>query len=139
VPHPLTDPPETADEKVWVATSRRDPQLDKMFLAAKVQPLEEGVIGGVSGSLLVAGITRRIPVAVLMVSAQVSEGFPDHRAGAVLIETLDRLMPELAIDTGPLRGQAEVIERALRAAMRQQAKGKTELPSGDTPDRTMYQ
>jgi predicted ATP-grasp superfamily ATP-dependent carboligase len=49
------------------------------------------------------------------------------------------MMPELAIDTGPLRSQAEVIERALRAAMRQQAKGKTELSSGDTPDRTMYQ
>ena len=51
-------------------------------------------------------------------SAQVAEGLPDHRAGAALIETLDRVLPELEIDTGPLRAQAEQIEKALRAVMK---------------------
>ncbi len=107
-----------ADEQVWVAFSRKDPAFAKGFEAAKTRPLEEGVIGGVSGALLVQGISRSVPVAVLLVSARVAEGLPDHRAGAALIETLDRLLPELKIDTGPLRAQAEQIEKALRAVMK---------------------
>jgi predicted ATP-grasp superfamily ATP-dependent carboligase len=104
--------------QVWVAFSRRDPSIQKTFEAAQTRALEDGVIGGVSGGLLVQGIARRIPVAVLLVSARVAGGLPDHRAGAALIETLDRLLPEVAIDTQPLRAQAQQIEKALRAAMR---------------------
>jgi predicted ATP-grasp superfamily ATP-dependent carboligase len=105
-------------EHVWVAFSRRDPAIVSAFEKTSAHPLEEGVIGGVSGALLVQGIGRNIPVAVLLVSARLAEGLPDHRAGAALIETLDRLLPELSIDTGPLRKQAEQIERMLRLAMK---------------------
>lgn len=128
VPHPPgdedTEPEESAvaeaqsPEQVWVAFSRKDPAILKAFAPAKARMLEDGVIGGVSGALLVQGIGRSIPVAVLLVSARVAEGLPDHRAGAALIETLDRLLPEVAIDTGPLRAQAEQIEKALRAVMK---------------------
>ncbi len=115
-------PAETKDaeieEQVWVAFSRREPALVKTFDAAQARSLEDGVIGGVSGGLLVQGIARKIPVAVLLVSARVAGGLPDHRAGAALIETLDRLLPEVQIDTEPLRSQAQQIEKALRAAMR---------------------
>ena len=112
--------PETEEsaEQVWVAYSRRDPALLKSFEPAKVRSLEDGIIGGVSGGLLVQGIGRKVPVAVMLVSARVAGGLPDHRAGAALIEALDRLLPEVAIDTGPLRAQAQQIEKALRAAMR---------------------
>jgi predicted ATP-grasp superfamily ATP-dependent carboligase len=107
-----------APEQVWVAYSRRDPALLKAFEPTRARSLDDGVIGGVSGSLLVQGIGRSIPVAVLLVSARFAEGLPDHRAGAALIETLDRLLPEMKIDTGPLRAQAEEIEKALRAALK---------------------
>ena len=110
-------------EQVWVAFSRRDPAIVKSFEDAQVRSLEDGVIGGVSGGLLVQGISRKIPVSVLLVSAQVAGGLPDHRAGAALIETLDRLLPELKIDTQPLRIQAQQIEKALRAAMRSHPAG----------------
>ncbi len=114
-----TDPaPGDTGEQVWVAYSRQDPALAKTFEPAGVRALEDGVIGGVSGGLLVQGIGRKVPVAVMLVSARVAEGLPDHRAGAALIEALDRLLPEIRIDTGPLRAQAQQIERALRAAMR---------------------
>ena len=103
---------------MWVAYSRKDPSILKAFAPAKARVLEDGVIGGVSGALLVQGIGRSIPVAVLLVSARVAEGLPDHRAGAALIETLDRLLPEVKIDTEPLRAQAEQIEKALRAVMK---------------------
>ncbi|MGP8159533.1 MAG: proteasome assembly chaperone family protein [Thermoplasmata archaeon] len=128
VPHPPGDAEaeeeesavaeEQSPEQVWVAYSRKDPAILKAFEPAKARLLEDGVIGGVSGALLVQGIGRSIPVVVLLVSARVAEGLPDHRAGAALIETLDRVLPELEIDTGPLRAQAEQIEKALRAVMK---------------------
>jgi predicted ATP-grasp superfamily ATP-dependent carboligase len=127
VPHPGADDeepgtpseaPASAEESVWVAYSRREPGLVGAFEKTTARPLEEGVIGGVSGAMLVQGIGRTIPVAVVLVSAQAAEGLPDHRAGAALIETLDRLLPELQIDTGPLRKQAEQIEKMLRTAMK---------------------
>ncbi len=128
VPHPPGDEEGESEEsaiaeaqspeQVWVAYSRKDPSILKAFAPAKARVLEDGVIGGVSGALLVQGIGRSIPVAVLLVSARVAEGLPDHRAGAALIETLDRLLPEVKIDTEPLRAQAEQIEKALRAVMK---------------------
>jgi uncharacterized protein len=105
-------------EQLWVAFSRREPGLVRAFDSSRARALEDGVIGGVSGALLVQGIGRNVPVAVLLVSARVAGGLPDHRAGAALIEALDRILPEIQIDTGPLRAQAQQIEKALRAAMR---------------------
>ncbi len=127
VPHPElegedapepTGAPAATDESVWVAFSRREPAMIDAFARTSAHPLEEGVVGGVSGALLVQGLGRKIPVAVVLVSTRAAEGLPDHRAGAVLIETLDRLLPELSIDTGPLRQQAAEIERMLRTAMK---------------------
>jgi len=127
VPHPSGDdddapaspPPEEATEShIWVAFARREPSLVRAFEGTGARPLEEGVIGGVSGAMLVQGIGRSVPVVALLVSARAAEGLPDHRAGAALIEALDRLLPELKIDTGPLRNQAEQIERMLRVAMK---------------------
>ena len=145
VPHPeeeeaapdATPPP---DEHVWVAYSRKDPAFVKWFEGAKARTLEEGVIGGVSGALLVQAIGRSVPVGVLLVSAQVAEGLPDHRAGAALIETLDRLLPELKIDTGPLRAQAEQIEKAIRAVMKsgRRAQGPEGEPTETPASPEMY-
>jgi len=142
VPHPPGDGEGTEEgesavaeaespEQVWVAFSRKDPALVKSFESSKARVLEDGVIGGVSGALLVQGIGRSIPVAVMLVSARVAEGLPDHRAGAALIETLDRLLPEVAIDTKPLRAQAEQIEKALRAVMKSHASAQP--PTEETP------
>jgi predicted ATP-grasp superfamily ATP-dependent carboligase len=134
MPHPVEAESSTpgatpaADETVWVATSQEYASFAAELKKANARRLEDGVIGGLSGALLIEGITRATPVAVLLVSAvTAAEGFPDHRAGAALIETLDRLLPELKIDTGPLRTQAESIEKALRAAMRARKRAVPEL------------
>jgi uncharacterized protein len=146
VPHPEGDDdasspvPDDSPEQVWVTFSRKDPAFRAPFEAAKARLLEEGVIGGVSGAMLVQGIGRRVPVAALLVSSRVADGLPDHRAGAALIEALDRLMPELKIDTGPLRAQAEQIEKALRAVMKSHPTGG-EAPTGPAeqpPSPEMY-
>lgn len=144
VPHPASEDEDAnhasrddlAAEQVWVAFSRKTPEIVDAFSAAKALALEEGVIGGVSGALLVQGIGRQIPVAVLLVSARAAEGLPDHRAGALLIETLDRLLPELRIDTGPLRKQAEQIEKMLRVAMK--ARPSVSEPDEESPATSMY-
>lgn len=131
-------PPDASDEQVWVAYSRHDPAVLKAFGPTKVRPLEDGVIGGVSGALLAQGIGRNVPVAVLLVSARAAGGLPDHRAGAALIETLDRLLPEVQIDTRPLRAQAQQIEKALRAAMRNRAQATAAPPEDAAKGPGMY-
>jgi predicted ATP-grasp superfamily ATP-dependent carboligase len=148
VPHPPGDgeeeleesavPEEQTPEQVWVAFSRKEPGIVKSFAPAKARLLEDGVIGGVSGALLVQGIGRSIPVAVLLVSARIAEGLPDHRAGAALIESLDRLLPEIEIDTGPLRAQAEQIEKALRAVMKSHPAAQQQTPEPAAPTPGMY-
>lgn len=138
VPHPTSEEPDDSPaERVWAVTAGGDPGLSDRLRAAGANPLEEGVLGGVSGAMLVEAQHRPLAVAVLMVSAKATEGYPDHRAGAALIEVLDRLLPELAIDTKPLRTQAEVIEKALRAAIRQRDKG--DHPSASPAEPTIYQ
>lgn len=129
---------EETPEQVWVAYSHRDAATLKTLEPAKVRPLEDGVIGGVSGALLVQGMGRAIPVAVLLVSARVAEGLPDHRAGAALIETLDLLLPELQIDTEPLRAQAEQIEKALRAVMKSHPASVSPTAEAKPPSGGMY-
>jgi predicted ATP-grasp superfamily ATP-dependent carboligase len=144
VPHPEDDEPaegqgtEADSGQVWAAYSKADPVARKSFEAAGARTLEDGVIGGVSGALLVQGIGRDVPVVTLLVSARVAEGLPDHRAGAALIETLDHLLPELRIDTQPLRQQAEQIEKALRAALKAHAAPAEDTASPSGPAADMY-
>jgi predicted ATP-grasp superfamily ATP-dependent carboligase len=128
VPHPLTEeveegaakPPPPRDEQCWGIPANPNEALMGEFRRAQIRPLSDAVLAGITGALLVRGQRRSIPVAAILVSADDSEGFPDHRAAAALIESVDRLLPELAIDTKPLRSQAEMIEKAIRAAMASQ-------------------
>ncbi len=90
----------------------------------------DGVIGGVSGALLVEGLPAKIPVGALLVSAT-DAGYPDHRAAAKLIEVVDQLLPHVKIDTRPLRTQAELIERALRAAVKSRESAPIGAPGSE--------
>jgi len=134
VPHPADAADDTEnvppEEMVWYAGSGTPSQLPAEYKAAGVRTMSDGVIGGVSGALLVEGLTATIPVGALLVSAT-DAGYPDHRAAAKLIEVIDQALPHVRIDTGPLRTQAEMIERALRAA----AKSREPAPlAGPSPD-----
>ena len=68
VPHPEDDEPaegqgtEADSGQVWAAYSKADPVARKSFEAAGARTLEDGVIGGVSGALLVQGIGRDVAV-----------------------------------------------------------------------------
>jgi predicted ATP-grasp superfamily ATP-dependent carboligase len=139
VPHPLNpDSPEQnpSDESVWYAGSGSSEGLPPEYAAAGVRAMTDGVIGGVSGALLVAGIGRKLPVGTLLVSAA-DVGYPDHRAAAKLIEVVDQLLPHVEIDTRPLRTQAAMIERALRAAVKSRASAPEGAPQAGEP--SIYQ
>lgn len=144
IPHPETPDQEPPEEegKVWTVSSSVKTEASALK-ASGAERLEEGVLGGVTGAMLVQALGGPVPVTVLLVSARATELFPDHRAGAALIEVLDRILPELKIDTGPLRAQAEEIERALRAAMKTRAGGArpgAPTPGAEpTPTDQMYQ
>jgi predicted ATP-grasp superfamily ATP-dependent carboligase len=136
VPQPMEvdeDTPDAAasDEKVWFAGSGNPTQLPPEFKAVGVRTMDTGVIGGVSGALLVEAIPATIPVGSLLVSAA-DAGYPDHRAAAKIIEVIDQALPHFKIDTKPLRSQAEMIERALRAAVKSREPAPAGAPSADT-------
>lgn len=134
VPHPAESeeeeaPTVTSDEQIWYVGSGSPAQLPAEYKAVGVRTMDSGVIGGVSGALLVEGLPASIPVGALLVSAS-DAGYPDHRAAAKLIEVIDQVLPHFKIDTKPLRTQAEMIERALRAAV----KSRERPPPGPEPE-----
>jgi predicted ATP-grasp superfamily ATP-dependent carboligase len=121
----------SSDEKVWYAGSGTPTQLPAEYRAVGVRTMDTGVIGGVSGALLVEGMTATIPVGSLLVSAA-DAGYPDHRAAAKIIEVIDQALPHFKIDTKPLRTQAEMIERALRAAVKSRESPSPGAPGGES-------
>lgn len=143
IPHPETpdEAPPEEEGKVWSVSSSPKDDIGAVK-GSGADRLEDGVLGGVSGAMLVQALGGPVPVTVLLVSARATELFPDHRAGAALIEVLDRVLPELKIDTEPLRAQAEEIEKALRAAMKTRAGGAhpaAASATGKVPADQMYQ
>ena len=97
-----------------VAMSNRAaaPLLEKYQFAAA-----NGVVTGLAGGLLLGAISRTLPV--LCFVAQAHKDYPDARAAAKVIETLNPLVPLLALDTKPLREKAREIEEGVRRTLRQ--------------------
>ena len=139
VPHPF-EPGEAdrakPDETVWYAGSGSSESLPPEYKAAGVRTMTDGVIGGVSGALLVESLGTQMPVGALLVSAS-DAGYPDHRAAAKIIEVIDQVLPHVQIDTRPLRTQAEMIERALRAAVKTRDVPTENVPKAGEP--SIYQ
>ncbi|HEV2165802.1 MAG TPA: PAC2 family protein [Thermoplasmata archaeon] len=88
-----------------------------------------GVVTGFAGGLLLAAIGRQIPVLCLI--AQAHKDFPDARAAAKVIESINPLVPLLLLDTKPLREKAEEIEAEVRQTLKQQERS---LAGARTPD-----
>jgi uncharacterized protein len=91
-----------------------------------------GVVTGFAGGLLLSAIGRQIPVLCLV--AQAHKDYPDARAAAKVIETINPLVPMLVLDTKPLREKAQEIEGEVRHTLAQQqqsmAKMRPAEPSG---------
>jgi len=94
----------------------------------KVEIFSEGVITGVAGVLLNEGRRRDFDVITLLSEAR--PDFPDARAAAHVIETIDRLLPHTRLDARPLYEEAGRIENQLKDIHQktEQAKTPTKVP-----------
>ncbi|OGS45798.1 MAG: ATP-grasp superfamily enzyme [Euryarchaeota archaeon RBG_16_67_27] len=78
----------------------------------RVTLFEEGVITGVAGVLLNEGRKRDFDVITLLSEAH--PDYPDARAAARVIETIDKLLLHTELDAKPLYEEAERIEMQLK-------------------------
>lgn len=73
----------------------------------------EGVITGVAGVLLNEGKSRDFQVISIM--AEAHPDYPDARAAAKVIETIDKMLLHIQLDAKPLYIEAEKIEGQLKS------------------------
>lgn len=91
------------------STDRANELLKKNAVAM----FEEGVITGVAGVLLNEGRKRDFDVMTLLSEAH--PDYPDARAAARVIETIDKLLLHTELDAKPLYEEAERIEMQLKS------------------------
>ncbi len=97
---------------------------------AGINQLETGIIYGVSGVLLNEGRWENFDVITLLAEAYVN--LPDALAAAKILEALDKLIPDIKIDTKPLLEQSKKFEEHLKV-LRKQVK-----PPLSEPYKAMY-
>jgi uncharacterized protein len=117
-----------------VASSKRAREL---FIEPNVASFQEGVVTGVAGVLLNEG--RRRGFEVLTFLAEAHPDYPDARAAAKVIETIDHVLLGTIIDPGPLYTEAERIEQQLLTIQRsasERTPGKDRAMA--TPSMSMY-
>ena len=85
----------------------------EMLRGNRVTIFEEGVITGVAGVLLNEGRKRDFDVITLLSEAH--PDYPDARAAARVIETIDKLLLHTELDAKPLYEEAERIEMQLKS------------------------
>ncbi len=88
-------------------------------LAGIANPLNEGIIVGVTGALLAKPID--IPLVALFAEAKM--GLPDSKAAAHIIQALDAYVG-LGVDTKPLLKQAVLFEKKLRGMVQKGQKAE---------------
>jgi uncharacterized protein len=93
-----------------------DKSMD-MLRSHRVTIFEEGVITGVAGVLLNEGRKRDFDVITLLSEAH--PDYPDARAAARVIETIDKLLLHTELDARPLYEEAERIEMQLKSIHQQ--------------------
>jgi uncharacterized protein len=106
------------------------PRARKLLEDNHIKLFQEGVITGMAGVLLNQGKRRDFDVISLL--AEANPAYPDARAAAKVIETLDKLILHIRLDSGPLYEEAGVIEAQIKTVQKQ-----TKTPK-QTPMPHMY-
>lgn len=84
----------------------------KIFEKNSIPSLKEGVVVGVTGTLLVK--SEGLPMSCVF--AETASGLPDSKAAAKVIEVLDKYL-DLDVDYKPLMKQAEQFEEKIKGIM----------------------
>jgi len=93
--------------------------------SAGISFLETGIVSGVAGVLLNEGRWAKFQVIALLAEARAY--MPDAHAAAKLVQTADKLLPEVEIELAPLLEEAKELEAHLQA-LKEQAKPVTAEP-----------
>lgn len=92
-------------------------KMKNMLKTYGIEETQEGMITGITGVLLYEGV--RLKRDVLCLLAEAHSSYPDSRAAGMLVETLDKMLPGIKIDVGPLFKEADEIEQKIRAFIKQ--------------------
>lgn len=111
----------TEESRAFYYTIKND--AEKKFKKAGVSPLEEGIIVGVTGAVMLN--LEKTPLSCIFAEAHTQ--LPDSKAAAKIIEVLDKYLG-LKVDYKPLLKQAEQFEDKLKGML---SKGKEALDMQD--------
>ena len=89
-----------------------------------------GVVTGLAGGIMLGALGRVTPVLCLV--AQAHKDYPDARAAAKVIETVNPLVPLLVLDTKPLREKARQIEAEVRKTLQQTRESVSKIRAAET-------
>ncbi|HXY46577.1 MAG TPA: PAC2 family protein [Thermoplasmata archaeon] len=109
-----TRAPRLNDVKVYGVASTR--KARELYIEPNMIPFAEGVITGIAGVLLNEGRRRGFDVLTFLAEAQ--SDYPDARAAAKVIETINRILLRTPLDPVPLYAEAERIEQQLLSIQR---------------------
>jgi len=102
---------EVTESRAFFYASSAESQ--KKFKKAGVDALNEGIIVGVSGALLL----KHDNLPIVCIFSETHTNMPDSKAAAKVIETIDKYM-DLEIDYKPLLEQAQKFEEKLRTILK---------------------
>lgn len=105
------------DDEVKVFHVGSNEEAIKQLKGLPTEPLESGMVSGLSGLLLYKGNLEDFSVACLLSEAHLE--FPDSRSAAAVLNVIDKMIPQIKMDPEPLLKQAEVIEEQIKKAMSQ--------------------
>ena len=113
----IVDQGGATNENVGVFGVGSNEATNAMLRESGVPIFEEGVITGVAGVLLNEGRKRGFDV--ISILSEAHPDFPDARAAARVIETVDKVLLKMGLDTKPLYEEAGRIENQLKSINRQ--------------------
>ncbi len=125
--------PRLADVKVYGVASTR--KARELYIEPNMIPFAEGVITGIAGVLLNEGRRRGFDVLTFLAESQ--SDYPDARAAAKVIETINRILLRTPLDPDPLYHEAERIEQQLLSIQRTAA-DRTRGEAATQPSPPMY-
>jgi len=109
-----------------------------MLKRENISEMDSGVVTGISGVLMWLAEQRKVDALCLLCEAL--KEFPDARAAAGLVRTIDVLLKHIDINLEPLLKQAEELEVQIKAAIdtAMDAKDSRTLPQPSGPSTGMY-
>ena len=126
-PEAASEMPQLAAREIETYGIGSTPRARKLLEDNHIKLFQEGVITGMAGVLLNQGKRRDFDVISLL--AEANPQYPDARAAAKVIETLDKLILHIRLDSGPLYDEAGVIETQIKSVQKQtKAPKQTPMP-----------